>query len=184
MPGPSRPLWQVAGKRDPEQEREAQAWIEAVTGMKFPPGVPYEDVLRDGIILCHLMNRLQPGIIQKINTTGGDYKMMDNLNQFQKACVKYGLSDVDLFQTTDLWDKKNIALVTTTIFAIGRTCYRHPEWRGPFLGPKPSEENKREFSEQQLRAGEAIIGLQAGQNRGATQAGQNFGASRKIILGK
>lgn len=27
------------------------------------------------------MNRLAPGIIQKINTTGGDYKMMDNINQ-------------------------------------------------------------------------------------------------------
>ncbi|VEN48547.1 unnamed protein product [Callosobruchus maculatus] len=174
----------VAGKRDPQQELEAQQWIEAVTGMRFPPGVPYEDVLRDGVLLCTLMNRLSPGIISKINTSGGDYKMMDNLSQFQKACTRYGVPDVDLFQTTDLWDKKNIALVTQNIFAIGRTAYKHPEWRGPWLGPRPSEENKREFSEQQLRAGEAIIGLQAGQNRGATQAGQNFGASRKIILGK
>lgn len=73
--------FQVAGKRDPQQEQEAQAWIEAVTGRRFPPGVPYELVLRDGILLCELMNRLAPGIIQKINTAGGDYKMMDNLNQ-------------------------------------------------------------------------------------------------------
>lgn len=29
---------QVAGKRDPEQEVEAQQWIEAVTGEKFPAG--------------------------------------------------------------------------------------------------------------------------------------------------
>ncbi|XP_045469057.1 muscle-specific protein 20-like [Harmonia axyridis] len=184
MPGPSRPLWQVAGKRDPQQEQEAQAWIETVIGERFPPGVPYEIALRDGIILCKLMNRLQPGIITKINTSGGDYKMMDNLSQFHKACVKYGVADVDLFQTTDLWDQKNIVLVTTTIFAIGRTAYKHPEWRGPCLGPKPSEENRREFSEQTLRASEGIIGLQAGTNKGATQAGQNFGASRKIILGK
>jgi hypothetical protein len=28
---------------------------------------------------------------------------------------------VDLFQTVDLWDRKNIAQVTMTIFAIGRT---------------------------------------------------------------
>lgn len=40
--------------------------------------------------------------------------------RFQKACVKYGVADVDLFQTTDLWDFKNIALVTQTIFAVGR----------------------------------------------------------------
>ncbi|KAG8040950.1 hypothetical protein G9C98_001938 [Cotesia typhae] len=44
-------------------------------------GVPYEEALRDGIIFCKLMNRLRPGIITKINTSGGDYKMMDNLNQ-------------------------------------------------------------------------------------------------------
>lgn len=62
--------------------------------------------------------------------------------------------------------------------------YRHPEWPGPYLGPKPAEECKREFTEEQLKAGETIIGLQAGQNKGATQAGQNLGAGRKILLGK
>ncbi|XP_077283579.1 muscle-specific protein 20-like [Arctopsyche grandis] len=181
---PGRPLWQCSGKRETDQEEEAQRWIETVIGERFPPGVVYEDALRDGIILCKLMNRLQPGIITRINVSGGDYKMMDNLSQFQKACVKYGVPDVDLFQTTDLWDKKNISLVTTTIFAIGRTAYKHPEWRGPCLGPRPAEENRREFTEDQLRAGEGMIGLQAGTNKLATQAGQSFGASRKIILGK
>ncbi|GLV43639.1 Muscle protein 20 [Carabus blaptoides fortunei] len=178
------PIFLVAGKRDLEQEAEAQHWIESVTGEKFPAGVSYEDALHDGILLCKLMNKLQPGIISKINTSGGDYKMMDNLSQFQKACVKYGVPDVDLFQTTDLWDYKNISLVTTTIFAIGRTAYKHTEWRGPWLGPRLSEEHKRDWTEEQLRAGECVIGLQAGSNRGATQAGQNFGASRKIIFGK
>lgn len=42
------------------------------------------------------------------------------VHRFQRACTKYGVPDVDLFQTTDLWDYKNIALVTQTIFAIGR----------------------------------------------------------------
>lgn len=52
------------------------------------------------------------------------------------------------------------------------------------MGPKPADENKREFTEEQLKAGEGIIGLQAGSNKGANQAGQNLGAGRKIILGK
>lgn len=62
--------------------------------------------------------------------------------------------------------------------------YRHPEWKGPYLGPKPADEAKRDFSEETLQAGKTIIGLQAGSNKGATQAGQNIGAGRKIILGK
>lgn len=103
---------------------------------------------------------------------------------FQAAIKEYGVHDVDVFQTVDLWEKKDIAQVTNTIFAIGRQTYKHPEWKGPFLGPKPSDENKREFTDEQLKAGETIVGLQAGSNKGATQAGQNMGAGRKILLGK
>ena len=36
---------------------------------------------RDGQVLCHLMNKLQPGIISKINTTGASFKMMENINK-------------------------------------------------------------------------------------------------------
>lgn len=43
--------------------------------------------------------------------------------RFQKACVKYGVPDVDLFQAVDLMERKNIAQVTNTIFAIGRTVF-------------------------------------------------------------
>lgn len=70
----------MSGKREPEQEAEARHWIETVIGEHFPP-VAFEEALRNGIILCKLMNRLAPGIIPKINTSGGDYKMMDNLSQ-------------------------------------------------------------------------------------------------------
>lgn len=98
----TRLFLQVAGKRDPEQEVEAQQWIETVVGEKFPAGkhiivickiglnarlyllilgLPFEYALRDGVFLCKLMNKLAPGIIPKINTTGGDYKMMDNISQ-------------------------------------------------------------------------------------------------------
>jgi len=172
----------IASKRDPEEEREAQAWIETVLGEKFPSS--YEDSLRDGVILCKLMNKLSPGAIPKINTSGAQFKMMENIQKFQKAAMAYGVNEIDVFQTVDLWEKKDISQVTTTLFALGRTTYKHPEWPGPWLGPKPSEENKREFSEDVLIAGKTVIGLQAGHNKGASQAGQNIGAGRKIILNK
>ena len=62
--------------------------------------------------------------------------------------------------------------------------YKHPEWTGPYLGPKTSEKNQRHFTEEQLRGGETVIGLQAGTNRGANQSGLSMGATRKILLGK
>jgi len=174
----------IEGKRNPEQEKEAQEWIEAVLGMKFPASQAYEDVLKDGQVLCQLMNKLKPGSVPKINSSGGQFKLMENINNFLKAMKDYGVPDVDIFQTVDLWEKKDIGQVTTSLFALGRTTYRHTEWNGPYLGPKPADECKRDFTEEQLRAGESIIGLQAGSNKGATQAGQNLGAGRKILLGK
>jgi hypothetical protein len=36
-------------------------------------------------------------------------------------------------------------------------------------GPKPAEKVVREFTEEQLRAGQGIIGLQAGTNKLASQ---------------
>lgn len=87
-------------------------------GEKFPD--TFEASLRNGIILCKLMNKLRPGIIQKINISGGDYKLMDNISQFHRAAQHWGVPEVDLFNANDLYEQKNIALVTQTIFAIGR----------------------------------------------------------------
>ena len=41
----------MAAKRDANLDKEAQEWIEAILGEKFPAG-PYEDAIKDGIILC------------------------------------------------------------------------------------------------------------------------------------
>lgn len=52
---------------------------------------------------------------------------------------------------------------------------------GPGFGPKESERQSREWTDEQLKAGQNIIGLQMGSNKGATQAGQNFGKARMIV---
>lgn len=74
-------ILQIAGKRNPQQDAEAQEWIETILGAKFPPGELYEDVIRDGTVLCQLINKLAPGSVPKINTSGGQFKMMENINK-------------------------------------------------------------------------------------------------------
>lgn len=44
-----------------------------------------------------------------------------------------------------------------------------------------SDENKREFSKEQIEKGKAVIGLQMGTNKGASQAGMNLGKTRAIM---
>jgi len=174
----------IAGKRDPLQDKEAQEWIESILEWKFPAGQAYEDVLKDGVVCCKLINKIKPGSVSKINEGGATFKLMENVQNFQKALKAYGVPDIDVFQTVDLFEKKDISQVTNTFFALGRAAWKDPKWTGPKLGPKPADLNEREFSDEVLKAGQTIVGLQAGQNKGASQAGSNLGASRKIIQGK
>ena len=60
-------------------------------------------------------------------------------------------------------------------------CQIHPEYDGPILGPKLAQENKRGFTEDDIKKGSNIIGLQMGTNKGASQAGMTMGKQRMII---
>jgi len=135
--------------------------------------------LKNGVLLCHLVNVIKPGSVKKINTNNMAFKQMENIGNFLAACESVGCLKVDLFQTVDLYESNNIPQVINGIFALGRKVQSF--FNGPRLGPEESTQNVREFTEDQLRAGEGVIGLQAGSNKGASQAGQNFGKTRAII---
>ena len=70
----------LIAKRDPAREAEAKEWMESVLEKKLPTA-PFEDTLKDGTILCELMNKIKPGCITKINTSGGQFKMFENINK-------------------------------------------------------------------------------------------------------
>ena len=54
-------------------------------------------------------------------------------------------------------------------------------FEGASLGPRMSEENRRNFSEEHNRKGrDANVSLQYGSNKGASQAGLNMGKQRMI----
>lgn len=66
--------------RNKDQEAEIIAWIEAVLGEKLP-NQPYEDVLRDGVILCNLINKIAPGSVKKIQSKGTNFQLMENIQR-------------------------------------------------------------------------------------------------------
>jgi len=137
--------------------------------------------LKNGVLLCQLVNAIKPGSVKKINTGNMAFKQMENIGNFLAACENIGCQKVDLFQTVDLYESANIPQVVNGIFALGRKAQSLSYYDGPRLGPEEATQNVREFTEDQLRAGEGVIGLQAGSNKGASQAGQNFGKTRAII---
>jgi len=161
----------ICGNRDPAQETEVLTWIEEVLDVKLDDK-QFEDVLKDGVILCQLMNKIVPGAIKKIQTRGTNFQLMENIQRFQAAIRKYGVPDEEIFQTADLFERRNIRQVTLCILALARVTQLHPEYEGPHLGPKMATENQRNFSEEQTRRmRDAQIGLQSGQASMASQSG-------------
>ena len=55
-------------------------------------------------------------------------------------------------------------------------------FEGPTLGPKETVPNRKEWTEDQLRAARhGVIILQSGSNKGATQKGMIFGLGRQVF---
>lgn len=157
--------------RNADQEREILQWIEAVLEEPLPGG-GYEEVLKNGVVLCKLMNKISPGSVPKFKTSGPAFLLMENVSAFQRAVKAYGVSDEEIFQTPDLFEGKNIPQVTLCLYALGRTTQKHADYAGPQIGPKMATENKRNFTDEQIRQGrDGQVGLQAGSNKGASQAG-------------
>jgi len=143
--------------------------------------VQFTNQFKNGVALCHLVNVIRPGSVKKVTEMKTPFKQMENIGNFLAACEKFKMKSTDLFQTVDLFEGSNIPQVVSTILALGRKSHTIEDYDGPKIGSRESNENKREFTEEQLRAGEGIINLQAGSNKGASQAGQNFGKTRAII---
>lgn len=45
---------------------------------------------------------------------------MENIARFTQAARAYGLSDSEIFQTVDLYEKMNLHQVVLCLFALGR----------------------------------------------------------------
>lgn len=93
-------------------------WISQVTGEKLTGD--YEDVLKNGIVLCKLINVIAPGSVKKIQERGTNFQLMENIQRFQAAIKKYGVPEEEIFQTADLFEKRNIAQVTLCLYSLGR----------------------------------------------------------------
>lgn len=56
------------------------AWVAEVMGEPLPPG-NFEDIFKDGILLCKLINKLAPDSVKKIQTKGTNFQLMENIQR-------------------------------------------------------------------------------------------------------
>ncbi|XP_054610807.1 transgelin-like isoform X2 [Dunckerocampus dactyliophorus] len=178
-------------KYDPELEETLVEWIIAQCGPKV--GKPesgrsgFQEWLKNGSVLCELINSLHSGTkpIKNIKNSGMAFTQMEQISIFLKAAESYGVTKTDTFQTVDLFENKDLAAVQRTLAALGSLAVTKNDgnYKGdPSWFHKKSQENRRDFSEEQLSEGKNVIGLQMGTNKLASQAGMTgYGRPRQII---
>ncbi|OWF41392.1 Calponin-3 [Mizuhopecten yessoensis] len=180
----------LGAKYDSSSEQEVRLWIKDVTGDIIEEGpANMERALKNGIILNKLLIKLYEGTpnlppeAQKFKPSFSEsevaFKQMENIEKFLKGAKCYGLTDNSLFQTVDLYEGRNMAMVIATILQVGTEAQRH-QFNGPTTGAKPTTKHVVHFTKDQMRAGQGIIGLQAGTNKCASQKGMSIGAVRHI----
>ncbi|ETE62831.1 Calponin-3 [Ophiophagus hannah] len=138
--------------------------------------------LKDGIILCELINKLQPGSIKKINQSKLNWHQLENIGNFIKAIQQYGMKPHDIFEANDLFENGNMTQVQTSLVALaglmgtnkcasqaGMTAYGT---RRHLYDPKMQTDKPFD---------QTTISLQMGTNKGASQAGMPAPGTRRDI---
>ncbi|XP_053307567.1 transgelin [Spea bombifrons] len=183
----------IEKKYDDELEARLVQWIRMQCGDEV--GTPeegrlgFQQWLKNGVILSKLINSLYPKGSHPVKIPDSPpsmvFKQMEQVAQFLKAAEEYGVVKTDVFQTVDLYEGKDMAAVQRTIVALGSIAVtkNDGQYKGdPAWFMKKAQEHKRDFSDDKLKQGKNVIGLQMGSNQGASQAGMTgYGRPRQII---
>mmetsp|Transcript_71659 Transcript_71659/g.130954 ORF Transcript_71659/g.130954 Transcript_71659/m.130954 type:complete len:474 (+) Transcript_71659:47-1468(+) len=137
----------MKNKYDTGLEKSVRAWIEEVTGQKDDEQT-FAQYLKDGQVLCSLVNAVRPGMIKKVHTSKMPFKQMENVTFFMKAARELGVIDSSIFASRDLYEERNMDSVVMCIYRFaGVVQVACPEFLGPFLGnainPNSGKEKKR-----------------------------------------
>ncbi|KAJ3129817.1 hypothetical protein HK098_008051 [Nowakowskiella sp. JEL0407] len=99
-------------------EGEIRGWISKTIG---------EDVgdlktsLRDGTVLCKLINALRPDNPVKVNTGRFSFMHMENINNFIKASSQMGVAKHTTFTATDLYDGTDMGKVLQCLAGLQKS---------------------------------------------------------------
>uniref|UniRef100_A0A8C7A0V3 Calponin-homology (CH) domain-containing protein n=1 Tax=Neovison vison TaxID=452646 RepID=A0A8C7A0V3_NEOVI len=98
------------------------------------------------MVLCELINRLYPkgqAPGKNIQASTRAFKVLEQISQFLQAAKHCGIHTIDIFQTADIWEEKNIAYMQWMLMNLGGLLVA--QGKGLFSGdpncfPKKSKE--------------------------------------------
>ncbi|OCH87395.1 hypothetical protein OBBRIDRAFT_160313 [Obba rivulosa] len=80
------------------------------------------EALRDGYVLCQLVNKLFPGTISRVDAREDGFVRTSNVTKFLAACSSVGLRSDDLFNRDDLLEStaESLSRVARTVIALAK----------------------------------------------------------------
>ncbi|XP_045642073.1 LOW QUALITY PROTEIN: calponin-3-like [Ursus americanus] len=169
----------TASKHEHQAEEDLRNWTEEETGMST--GTNFQLGLKDGIILCELINKLQPGSMKKVNESSLNWPQLENTGNFIKAIQPYGMKPHDIFEANDLFENGNVTQVQTMLVALAGLAKTKGFHTTTDTGVKYDEKQTRRSDEGKLKAGQRVIGLQMRTNKCASQAGMTAYGTRRHL---
>ncbi|CAK8685526.1 unnamed protein product [Clavelina lepadiformis] len=171
----------MQAKYDDLLEEDLSEWISNTTGCEITKDHTFQNSLKDGRILCYLVDALQPGLLKKNmphETMLNPFRCMENIGAFLEAIKKLGVPEPSLCTTADLYNGSGMPQVQTCLLALVDKA-SSLGLTDTDIGIHIPEKQERDWSDEQLKAGDSIIGLQAGTNKYASQSGMTaYGSSR------
>lgn len=122
----------------PKAANEVRAWMEDVLGERLPAG-DLLDALKDGTVLCRLVNLAVPSPGVKFKKSAMPFIQMENISHFLRACEQPPLNMPahDRFLTVDLYESKDPAQVLQCLGAFSRVANaKNPANFPTTIGPK------------------------------------------------
>ncbi|KAF7709378.1 rho guanine nucleotide exchange factor 7a isoform X3 [Silurus meridionalis] len=99
-------------------------WLITLGVMESPkksvsdPAAFLQCALKDGVVLCRLIERLRPGITEQVfQEPKNDSECLSNIKEFLKGCAAFR---VEPFETSDLLQGQNLSKVLTTLVALNK----------------------------------------------------------------
>ncbi|KAB0368692.1 hypothetical protein FD755_019726 [Muntiacus reevesi] len=161
-----------------EAEEDLRSWIEEVTGMSI--GTNFQLGLKDGIILCELANKLQPGSVKKVSESSINWPQLENIGLAKTKGFHTAIDTGDTYaEKQDVLMKENLKSWPKCNWFADRNQQIHSLAGMMVYGMRrhlydPKMKVTRPFDQ-------TTISLQMGTHKGGNQAGMLAPGTRRDI---
>jgi len=108
---------------DEPRANKVRAWLEAVLEEKFEEA-SLEEALKSGVRICKALNKVYPNTVRTINEGKIAFKQIENIGNYIKGCKNLGFNKSLLFETSDLYEGRNMTQVVDNLAQLATSGSR------------------------------------------------------------